>query len=84
MPCWVLSEGTVPSAVGGLGMVQVPRRGVSGEGTVAGGQWVGRGTVLRHPAVTPVLTLTLLLSLTCTRAPFALTQPCGSAEETPL
>lgn len=45
---------------------------------------MGRGTVLRHPAVTPVLTLTLSLSLTCTRAPLALTQPCGSAEETPL
>lgn len=51
---------------------------------MAGGQWMGRGTVLRHPAVTPMLTLTLSLSLTCTRAPLALTQPCGSAEETPL
>lgn len=41
MPCWVLSEGTVPSAVGGLGMVQVPRGGVSGEGSAVRGRWLG-------------------------------------------
>lgn len=55
---------------------------------MAGPQRMERGTVLRHPAVTPMLTLTLPLSLslplTCTRAPLALTQshPCGSTEET--
>lgn len=61
-------------------MVQIPRSADADEGTVPGGQRMGRGTVLRHPAVTPVLTL----SLTRPRAPLAPTQPrlCGSAEET--
>lgn len=89
VPCQGAAGGNGPEYHGGgLGTSQVPMAEAKGQwrgGTVGVGQRMGCEMVLRHPVVTPLLTLTLTLTptqtLTFTLAPLNLTQPhpCGFA-----